>query len=77
MRYFSLAVYRQKNGGVLAFIMMQGESSGTFDAALNPIGWRNATLLVNKAEAGAKGHFGDPPHAYFMKPSRNQSKTKN
>nr|QOW96419.1 Orf25 [Serratia marcescens] len=57
MRYFSLAVYRQKNGGVLAFIMMQGESSGTFDAALNPIGWRNATLLVNKGRSRRKEAF--------------------
>jgi len=30
-----------------------------------------------KTEADVKGDFGDPPHAYFMKPSRNQLKTKN
>ncbi|MEW7001983.1 hypothetical protein M5585_26540 [Serratia ureilytica] len=54
-RYFSLAVYRQQSGGALAFIMMQGESSGTFDAALNPIERHNAFCLERKTEADVKG----------------------
>ncbi|EMG3685077.1 hypothetical protein I5L16_14255 [Serratia marcescens] len=66
-----MAVYRQKSGGALAFIMMQGESSGTFDAALNPIEYTTLFAWERKTEADVKGDFGDPPHAYFMKPSSN------
>lgn len=76
-RYFSLMEYQQRNGAALALVMMQGEFTGTFDAALNPA-WRYpAVSLERKADADAKGDFGDLPHAYFKKPSRNQLKTKN
>ncbi|HGM6332677.1 TPA: hypothetical protein ACTYZX_005316 [Serratia marcescens] len=66
-----MAVYRQQSGGALAFIMMQSESSGTFDATLNPIERHNAFCLERKTEADVKGDFGDPPHAYSMKPLCN------
>ncbi|MDI9229326.1 hypothetical protein QMZ20_25560, partial [Serratia bockelmannii] len=56
-RYFSLMVNRQKSGGALAFIVMQGESSGTFDAALNPIERRNAFCLGKKSRTWRKGGF--------------------
>ncbi|WP_172962918.1 hypothetical protein [Serratia sp. FDAARGOS_506] len=40
--------YRQKNGAVLAFILMQGKSLGTFDAALNPVEGHPAVGLEKK-----------------------------
>ncbi|CDJ75520.1 Hypothetical protein SMB2099_0906 [Serratia marcescens SMB2099] len=42
-----MAVYRQQSGGALAFIMMQGEFTGTFDAALNPA-WRYPAVSLEK-----------------------------
>jgi hypothetical protein len=39
--------YQQRNGAALAFIMTQGEFSGTFDAALNPV-WRYPAVSLEK-----------------------------
>ncbi|HIE0044748.1 MAG: hypothetical protein E7J62_00935 [Serratia marcescens] len=39
--------YQQRNGAELAFIMMQGEFTGTFYAALNPA-WRHPAVSLEK-----------------------------
>lgn len=76
-RYFSLMEYQQRNGAALALVMMQGEFTGTFDAALNPA-WRYPAVSLEKEKPTlTQGDFGDLPHAYFKKLSRNQLKTKN